>query len=393
MPAIQRLPHAAAIAVALLLPAACSSRPPAALAPVAAVPEGRVVEMLVSTTRRPSADPAVLFGGDRALSARFASLSISIPPGHTSGDIAWSASSPADPRVSFATTRVNMIEPQAFPGAVGQHIRRTGRSHVLVFVHGYNTRLDEAAFRFAQIINDSGSPVIPVLFSWPSWGSLSAYTYDRTSAEVSRNGLENLLTTLSKDPAVSEISVLAHSMGGWLAMESLRQMAIRQGRINPKIRNLMLAAPDIDVDVALEQGRSFGAQRPRITLFVSRDDRALDVSRFIWGSRDRLGSIDPNVEPYRTNLAANGVEVIDLTDVKSGDRSGHGKFAQSPEVVRSIGSRLATGQRLGHGGEDGIEGVGLLTRGTISAVGQVLTAPLTLGQENDGPRRSSTVTP
>jgi esterase/lipase superfamily enzyme len=370
-----------ALAALMLGLAGCASRPPAALAPVAGIPdEARVVDLLVSTTRRPSDDPGLMFSGDRTLTPRYASLAISIPPGHKPGDIAWSQTIPPDPRSAFAAASASYLDKDRFVATLRQRVRQTRRSHVLVFVHGYNTRFDEAAFRFAQIVNDSGAAVTPVLFSWSSWGTLSAYPYDRTSASVSRDGLESLLAMLAADPVISEVSVLAHSMGGWLAMESLRQMGIRNGRVHPKIRNLMLAAPDIDVDVALEQGRSFGPSPPRISLFVSRDDEALRVSRLIWGSRERLGSIDPNQEPYRTNLARNGVDVVDLTTVETADATGHGKFAQSPAVVRSIGMRLATGQRLESGGVNAVEGAGLITQGTLNAVGQVITAPLRLGQ-------------
>jgi len=38
-------------------------------------------------------------------------------------------------------------------------------------------------------------------------------------------------------------------------MEAIRQMAIRNGRINRRIRSIMLAAPDIDIDVAMANGR------------------------------------------------------------------------------------------------------------------------------------------
>ena len=65
------------------------------------------------------------------------------------------------------------------------------------------------------------------MFTWPSRGSVWAYGYDRESANYSRDALERLLQFLSKDPAVGEISVLAHSMGNWVALEALRQMAIR----------------------------------------------------------------------------------------------------------------------------------------------------------------------
>jgi len=73
------------------------------------------------------------------------------------------------------------------------------------------------------------------------------------------------------------------------------------GRVTPKIRNVLLAAPDVDIDLAREAIVDMGprANRPAFTLFVSRDNRALAVS---WGSEARPGVIDPDQEPYRTQL-------------------------------------------------------------------------------------------
>ena len=75
-----------------------------------------------------------------------------------------------------------------------------------------------------------------------------------------------------------EVSILAHSMGNWLALESLRQMAIRNRGLPPKFKNIMLASPDVDVDVFRSQIADMGTQHPKFTLFVSQDDRALAVS-------------------------------------------------------------------------------------------------------------------
>jgi esterase/lipase superfamily enzyme len=119
--------------------------------------------------------------------------------------------------------------------------------------------------------------------TWPSRGSLLAYGYDRESTNYTRNALETLFQYLAKDPEVKEVSILAHSMGNWLALESLRQMAIRNGRLPAKFKNVMLAAPDVDVDVFRQQIGDMGKQRPQFTLFVSRDDRALAFSRRVWG--------------------------------------------------------------------------------------------------------------
>jgi esterase/lipase superfamily enzyme len=60
---------------------------------------------------------------------------------------------------------------------------------------------------------------------------------------------------------------------------------------------VILAAPDVDVDVFQSDILDMGNPHPKFTLFASRDDKALAISRWVWGSDARLGAIDPNVEP------------------------------------------------------------------------------------------------
>ncbi len=187
-----------------------------------------------------------------------------------------------------------------------------------------------------------------------SRANVLAYGYDRESAGLSRDALEEVLVRLSRDPAVAEIDILAHSMGNWLLMETLRQMAIRDRRLPAKISDVMLAAPDIDVDQFDNDIADMGVPRPRFTLFPSKDDRALALSGWIWGSDVRLGSIDPAAEPYKSRLAQDNVTVYDLSKLQSDDRVNHNKFVKSSEMVQIVGDRLATGETLA----DSHEGLG-----------------------------------
>ncbi|UCI05659.1 alpha/beta hydrolase [Mesorhizobium sp. B1-1-8] len=305
------------------------------------------VEMLVATTRRPSSVPGEMFGGERGDPA-FADISISIPPDKARkvGEVEWPKSIPADPKREFSTIRATLLKRDAVIADFHERLGRGPSRKVLVFVHGYNSRFDDAVFRFAQIVHDSGAKDVPVLFTWPSRGKLLAYAYDRESANYSRDGLEATLNYLVQDSAVSEVSILAHSMGNWVTLEALRQMGIRKGGISPKIKNVMLASPDVDVDVFRTQLDSMGPRRPRLTLFVSNDDKALKASRWLWGSTARLGTIDPTVEPYKHFLETEKIDVVDLSHVKTSDRLNHGKFAESPEVIQLIGRQLATGQPI-----------------------------------------------
>ncbi|WP_084044470.1 esterase/lipase superfamily enzyme [Ensifer sp. WSM1721] len=380
-----------ALAVVVLvtsLLAACASRPTGVLQPVAASPAASQVEMLVATTRDRSENPGEMFSGERALEPAFADITVSVPPTgvRKAGEVAWPRRLPPNPSTDFATVKAEQVDRAAAERWLSNAVRKSPDRSVLVFIHGFNNHFEDAVFRFAQIVHDSGAHSTPVLATWPSRGSLLAYGYDRESTNYTRNAVERLFQYLARDPEVKEVSILAHSMGNWLALESLRQMAIRNDGLPAKFKNVMLAAPDVDVDVFRSQIADMGKQRPRFTLFVSRDDRALAVSRRVWGNVSRLGAIDPEQSPYREELAANNITVIDLTKIQAGDRLHHSKFAESPEIVQLIGTRLSAGQTL----TDSRLGLGdhivAATAGAAHAVGTtaglVVAAPAAIVDQN-----------
>nr|WP_060644984.1 alpha/beta hydrolase [Ensifer sp. Root423] len=370
-----------------LLPA-CAGRPTGVLAPVAANPSTAQVEMLVTTTRGRAEKPGEMFSGERALSPTFADITVSIPPDtvRKAGEVAWPRKLPPNPATDFAALKAEEIDRVAAEKWLNSHVRKSPDGSVLVFIHGFNNHFEDAVFRFAQIVHDSGARSVPVLATWPSRGSLLAYGYDRESTNYTRNAVERLFQYLARDPEVKEVSILAHSMGNWLALESLRQMAIRNDGLPAKFKNVMLAAPDVDVDVFGSQIADMGKRRPRFTLFVSRDDRALAVSRRVWGNVSRLGAIDPEQSPYKEELAADGITVVDLTKIKAGDNLHHTKFAESPEIVQLIGNRLSGGQtltdsRLGLG--DHIVAATAGAAQTVgTAAGLVVAAPAAIVDQN-----------
>jgi esterase/lipase superfamily enzyme len=339
--------------------------------------------MLVATTRSPT-EPSEMFSGARGPGLSFANITISIPPesARRVGEVQWPSRIPGSPATDFVTLKADVINQKQAMAWFNRAVTKIPKRRVLVFIHGFNNRFDDAVFRFAQIIHDSRAPVVPVLFTWPSRGSVLAYGYDRESSTYSRNALEDVLKALAQDPAVGEISILAHSMGNVVTLEALRQMAIRDGRVSPKIRNVVLAAPDVDVDLAREAVSNMGPNRPNVTLLVSQDDRALAISSRVWGGSVRLGAIDPDQEPYRSDLRQSNITVLNLTKLNSGDILNHGKFAESPEVVQIIGRQLAGGQVL----TDSRVGVGDViigaTTGLASSVGRaagvVVAAPVAI---------------
>ncbi len=382
---VRRTPAAVVFALATAIVAAgCSGRPYGDLVIGTTAPGASTVDLLVATTRAPVVEPpGVMFGGSRGADLHFADIVVSIPPDHKPGDVEWPGRPPGDPARDFVTLRADRMDLAQAKAVFNARLARTPGRKVLIFVHGYNTRFEEAVYRFAQIVHDSRTTVAPLLFTWPSGGNATDYVYDRDSAMYSRDAFETVLQALVNNPNVGSISILAHSMGNYLTVETLRQMAIRDHGLPKKIRDVMLASPDIDVDVFRRQIAQIDAS-PRsteFTLFVSRDDKALGLSSFLAGDSTRLGSLDPTKQPYSSMLEPARVNVIDLTSVQSNDAFNHGKFA-SGEVVSAVGSRLAEGQALSDGRAGLVESFGAFAKGAVNvatdaAVGTV-TAPARL---------------
>ncbi|SFB32475.1 Esterase/lipase superfamily enzyme [Rhizobium sp. NFR07] len=373
----------ALIACIIVLALAGCGHPTGVMTPIAvtaATPKTPRVEMLVATTREPSGNRATLFTGERSPRAHLTEIVVSLPPGRKAGEVQWPQRLPPDPAADFAVTRVSEIDTiQAGRAWVRQHLIA---GHALVFVHGFNNKYEDSVFRLAQIVHDSGMQATPVLFTWPSRAKLRDYEYDKESTNYSRTALEQTLRILAQDPSVKEITVLGHSMGTWLTMEALRQMGIRDGHVNGKIRNVILASPDIDIQVFAKQFVEMGKPAPKFTIFVSQDDRALAFSSLITGKVSRLGAIDPSREPYRSRLDEAGITAIDLTQVKTGDNLNHGKFAESPEVVQLIGQRLMTGQTLTDSTISLGDGVAAVVGGTARTVGAAAAAPLAIAEQS-----------
>jgi esterase/lipase superfamily enzyme len=373
-------PMRVGVALALglaVLAAGCAGRPYGDMIIGSPSPNASKVDLLVATTRAPVVDPpGVIFGGARGKGVDFADVVVSIPPdgARQAGDVQWPSSPPGDPNHDFVTLSVDRLDLAQAKAAFNTRVAHTPGHRVLVFVHGYNTRFQEAVYRFAQIVHDSGVDVAPVLFTWPSGGNLTDYVYDRDSAMFSRDAFETILQALVNNPNVGSISILAHSMGNYLAIETLRQMAIRDRGLPPKIQDVMLASPDIDVDVFRRQIEEIDAnqRKTNFTLFVSRDDKALGISSFLARDSTRLGALDPEREPYSSMLEHANVKVVDLTGMQSNDFTNHSKFA-SGEVVTAIGSRLAQGQTLTDAKSGLVETLTGFTAGAVGVAAGVAT--------------------
>jgi esterase/lipase superfamily enzyme len=298
-------------------------------------PPGQVIVFVAST--RKEAGPVRDLSSD---GAHYSLQLVSVPPQHKPGEIERPAFGGPDAAKHFLVGSQRRLDEESFGNEIATHISgRIGSNRdVLLYVHGFNTSYDEARFRLAQIVTDGRFGGVPVLFTWPATSNLLDYGAAKEAATASRDSLANLLRDLGNAPGVGRVHILAHSMGTWLTMEALRERAIAGGAdLNGKLGTIVLAAPDIDLNVFRAQTARIDASH--ISVLVSANDKALSLSRFLAGDRPRLGALDPHKAEDKAALARLGVKVYDLSGTSDGFIN-HGMYADAPDVVRMIGLEI-----------------------------------------------------
>lgn len=370
-PTMRRAARPAAALLALLIVAGvggCASRPgPEVLALSPEKPGAKIETIYVATTRATQAQDVAVYTDGRARQTNYAEFKISIPPNHQPGEIEWPKGAP-DPATSFAAIAEEPLDSSAFEQKIAAHDH--GKPvEATVFVHGYNTSFQEALFRFTQVTADSNLDDAAILFAWPSEAKVTGYVTDKDAVLYSRDQLVALFTMLAKKRSIGKITVVGHSMGAWLMLEALRQLRLT-GR-NDVINRLhvILASPDIDVDVFRAGIDVIGPMSPPMTLLVSRDDRALAISRRLAGNRMRVGAL--NVDDPRVAEAAQRakLQIIDISSLQGSDSFNHDRFV----TLAALYPRIEAAEANGTGPD--LRQTGAFV---FNSVGMTLSSPFTM---------------
>lgn len=346
---VRALPRWLTATIVLLVVSACAASPELIgidnpKIPVESVADAKRHKVFIITTREDTEVVGALFSELRSDELGLASVEVSIPPTHQTGELARPKSLPPDPRKEFAVVSPTVYETdRAIISSMNREFakRAPEDKDVLLFVHGYNTTTSEAILRVGQFVEDSNFKGVPVLFTWASAGKLSRYVYDLNSALVARPQLIDAGSIISQTNA-QEYHIFAHSMGGFLTMEAIVD-AEKQGQFNRtgRLRNVVLASPDIDIDLFRSQMSQIETRFDRFFVLLSQDDAALRVSRVIAGGVPRVGAADVEA------LGALGVNAIDLTEIQDSSAGSHAKFTGSPEIVQVIGQGLNSTPEFG----------------------------------------------
>lgn len=304
--------------------------------PVASV-ETTKRKVFIATTREASDITEVFYNSERAPELGLASVVVSIPPNHVAGRIERPKRLPPNPETQFAVIEPTVYQSDnGFVSALKRELAKRAPEDrtVMLFVHGYNNSASDAILRIAQFTEDTGFTGVPVLFSWASAAKFTHYVYDLNSALSARPRLLETAAIIQRANATG-YDIFAHSMGGFLTVEAIVQAKIA-GHYNTtgRLENVMLASPDIDMDVFRSQLEVLDRKDRNFTVFVSSDDKALGFSQWISGGVPRVGAADARA------LEALGVTVIDLSKIGETSSVNHTKFAGSAGVVQVIGNSL-----------------------------------------------------
>ncbi len=313
--------------------AGCAGKPEEFVAPNDQIGAAEVQRIYLATDRilAPNLSGTTQRGG--ALS--FARFDITIPPGHRPGEVEFSAADP-DPARSFTVADARGV--QTLADLARNVLREAGPSgrpidSTVVYVHGFNTAMEYAVYRHAQIAHDYGLQGPQVTFAWPSIERTVGYVRDKDSILIARDHLEELLVGLTRGN--QNVFVFGHSMGTQLVVETLRQLSITGQRdVLSRIGGVILVSPDIDLDLFEAQHERIDPLPNPFVVMTSESDYALRFSSLLTAQPERLGSARD-----RGRLAALDLLVLDLTGLPNARN--HFLAATSPVVIDIVTSARA----------------------------------------------------
>lgn len=266
-----------------------------------------------------------------------------------------------------------------FNAAVARWLDHTPVKDAYVFVHGYNNKFHDAVYRMAESWHYLGRQGVPIVFTWPAGsGGLKGYAYDRESGEFAIVHLKMLLMALARNPQVERVHLLSHSRGTDVATTALRELhgevraATGRSLLAPlvtghapmveevgnapmtwevlKIRTLVLASPDLDLQVFTQRffGENLVRGAERTVIYFSEHDKALGLADWLFRSSRRVGALHPDDLPPESRPLLAQLSAIELVNCEvKGGGSTHSYLFQHPAAFSDLILLLREGHSPG----------------------------------------------
>jgi esterase/lipase superfamily enzyme len=272
---------------------------------------------------------AEFYGGARG-DLNYGYLDVTIPQTHVEADLEtqprWVeytlGASEAEMRTHYVLLdKVVQLPKDQFVQQLRAQIGAAPSKDVFIFVHGFNNTFEDAARRVAQLAYDLDFDGTPMLYSWPSQGSTTAYSVDEASVQISGRRMADFLETVVAQSGAQHVHLIAHSMGNRALIEAMQTYLAKRAPENRQhiFGQVVFTAPDVDRDYFTDAVVELNAAAQRTTLYASDTDYAIRTSQFFHGA-PRAGTAGDVI----VKLA--GLDSIDMSAVPA-DSLGHSYFA------------------------------------------------------------------
>ncbi len=321
------------------------------------------VRVFYGTNRAPTGDlkPALFYGKARG-ELQYGYLDVTIPASHKEAELEtqprWAeyVFDVAESRSRYVLLdKVAPLAKDEFNRSLRQQIKSSPSKDVFIFVHGFNNTFEDAARRAAQMAYDLDFDGTPILYSWPSQGSATAYAVDEAAVGISGRKLAEFLENIVTQSGAEHIHILAHSMGNRALIEALQTFLARRAPDNRQhfFGQIVFTAPDVDRDYFMDAIGPLSSAADRVTLYASNNDYALRSSQLLHGA-PRAGTAGDVI------IRLPGLDSIDMSAVPA-DLLGHAYFAANAGAIFDIFRLLWRGdpppQRCGMSGRKSGGGV------------------------------------
>ena len=241
-----------------------------------------------------------------------------------------------DPEKHVSIVGGGVVAKAEFEKLISHRLKENGTT--FIYVHGYNVSFEDAAKRTAQMAYDLDFKGVPAFYSWPSAGNPKNYVPDEAAAEAAKTKYYNFLVDYLKNPNVKGVYLIAHSMGNRAVAAGLVTLNVQHPELRAKIKEVILAAPDIDSDVfADEIVPGIESAKWPVTMYASDKDMALLASK-TYHNYPRAGYISDNL------IVMPGIDTVDASLIKT-DFLSHSYYGDSTTLIYDIYNIINTGAR------------------------------------------------
>lgn len=247
---------------------------------------------------------------------------------------------------------VEALQRKAFVSRLRQLVEASPQRSLLVVVHGFRERFPSALRKtaFVGTILDINSPVM--VFDWPGDQGATPAGYRRARAIAAESGAElaNTLALIINEVGPEKLWLIANSMGGQVVVDAFSDLYERPEFADAQleIEDVVLTAPDVGREQFNAQfKREISALSRNLTVYVSSNDRALVMSRFI-NREARLGesTLGPAMREQAARVSdllepdSERVTLVDVTPVNR-TRNFHNFSLETPEFFDDLFVRLS----------------------------------------------------